>query len=216
MTSSRYSAALRMAAVAVRIVFCLAPATVPTGVLELVLVTKVLTSSSEIPRDAAETGSTCTRTANFCEPNTCTCAMRAIAKSAGQRDLAIVVDRRQRQRRRHQAEHDDGRIARIDLTKGRRNRHFDGSLRAATVSAVCTSSAAPSILRLRSNWIVIEVMPSERNRGQRGNARNCRKLPLDLAPQPSAHGFRARPRKVAVIWMVGKSTAGSAATDSRR
>src|SRR5499425_2762066 len=36
-----------------------------------------------------------------------------------------------------------------------------GSLRAATVSAVCTSSAAPSMLRLRSNWIVIEVMPSE-------------------------------------------------------
>ena len=36
-----------------------------------------------------------------------------------------------------------------------------GSLRAATVSAVCTSSAAPSILRLRSNWMVIEVMPSE-------------------------------------------------------
>ena len=36
-----------------------------------------------------------------------------------------------------------------------------GSLRAATVSAVCTSSAAPSMLRLRSNWIVIEVIPSD-------------------------------------------------------
>ena len=64
-----------MAAVAVRMVFCFTPAMVPTGVLELVLPTKVLTSSSEMPREAAATGSTCTRTANFCEPNTWTCAM---------------------------------------------------------------------------------------------------------------------------------------------
>ena len=35
-----------------------------------------------------------------------------------------------------------------------------GSRRCATVSAVCTSSAAPSILRLRSNWMVIVVVPS--------------------------------------------------------
>src|SRR5258707_277562 len=34
-----------------------------------------------------------------------------------------------------------------------------GSRRCATASAVCTSSAAPSILRLRSNWMVICVWP---------------------------------------------------------
>src|SRR3954452_10542863 len=36
-----------------------------------------------------------------------------------------------------------------------------GSRRCATASAVCTSSEAPSILRLRSNWIVICVEPSD-------------------------------------------------------
>ena len=35
-----------------------------------------------------------------------------------------------------------------------------GSFLAATVSAVCTSSAAPSIFRLRSNWIMMVLMPS--------------------------------------------------------
>ncbi len=36
-----------------------------------------------------------------------------------------------------------------------------GRRRCATVSAVCTSSAAPSMSRLRSNWMVIDVVPSE-------------------------------------------------------
>src|SRR5690349_20552973 len=35
-----------------------------------------------------------------------------------------------------------------------------GSRRCAMVNAVCTSSAAPSILRLRSNWMTIEVVPN--------------------------------------------------------
>ena len=36
-----------------------------------------------------------------------------------------------------------------------------GSRRAATESAVCTSSAAPSMSRARSNWMVIWLVPSE-------------------------------------------------------
>ncbi len=36
-----------------------------------------------------------------------------------------------------------------------------GNRRAAVASAVCTSSAAPSILRPRSNWMVICAIPSE-------------------------------------------------------
>ncbi len=36
-----------------------------------------------------------------------------------------------------------------------------GSRRWAVASAVCTSSAAPSMLRPRSNWMVICVEPSE-------------------------------------------------------
>src|SRR5438270_13267686 len=36
-----------------------------------------------------------------------------------------------------------------------------GKRRCAMVSAVCTSSAAASMLRLRSNWIVIALMPCD-------------------------------------------------------
>src|SRR4051812_33769568 len=36
-----------------------------------------------------------------------------------------------------------------------------GNRRCAMVSAVCTSRAALSMLRLRSNWMVIEVVPSD-------------------------------------------------------
>jgi hypothetical protein len=36
-----------------------------------------------------------------------------------------------------------------------------GSRRCAMVSAVCTSRAAPSMSRFKSNWMVIEVLPSD-------------------------------------------------------
>ena len=57
-----------MAAVAVIVVFLLAPAMIPTGVLELVLASTVCTSSSDTPREAAATGSTWILTANFWGP----------------------------------------------------------------------------------------------------------------------------------------------------
>ena len=66
-----------MAEEAVSVTLCLGPLSVPTGVLELVLATTVRMSSSEMLRAAAATGSTCTRTANFCAPNTSTWATPA-------------------------------------------------------------------------------------------------------------------------------------------
>ena len=44
------------------------PCSVPTGVEELALATTLRMSSSEMLRAAAATGSTWTRTANFCAP----------------------------------------------------------------------------------------------------------------------------------------------------
>ena len=91
-----------------------------------------------------------------------------------------------------------------------------GSLRAATVSADCTSSAAPSMLRLRSNWMTIELVPiaevdvSEVMPEMVDSARSIG--PATEVPMVSA----LAPGSVAVIWMVGKSTAGNAATASRR
>src|SRR6185437_2532044 len=91
-----------------------------------------------------------------------------------------------------------------------------GSSFCAVASAVCTSSEAPSMLRPRSNWIVIcetpsaddefiAVMPaiveSWRSIGEATDAA----MVSGLAPGSDA-----------VIWMVGKSTAGRAATASSR
>src|SRR5438445_6860090 len=91
-----------------------------------------------------------------------------------------------------------------------------GSLRAATVSAVCTSSAAPSMLRLRSNCTVIEDWPSE-------EVDTIELMPAMVASWRSigeatedAIVSALAPGKVAVMLMVGKSTAGSAATGSSR
>ena len=61
-----------MAALAVMVVFWSRPEMVPTGVLEFAFATTLRTSSREMPLAAAPSGSTCTRTANFCDPNTST------------------------------------------------------------------------------------------------------------------------------------------------
>ena len=113
-------------------------------------------------RAAAATGSTCTRTANFCAPNTNTWATPASCEIC----CASVISP-------NSLTADSGRVGETKLiymigkSPGFTLRKLGGvvistgSLRAATVSAVCTSSAAPSMSRLRSNWMVIEVMPSD-------------------------------------------------------
>jgi hypothetical protein len=89
-------------------------------------------------------------------------------------------------------------------------------LRCATVSAVCTSSAAPSMLRLSSNWMMIEVVPSAEVDVidvMPAIVESCRSIgPATEAAIVSG----LAPGSIAVIWMVGKSTAGSAATESNR
>src|ERR1700726_4420960 len=91
-----------------------------------------------------------------------------------------------------------------------------GSLRAATVSAVCTSSAAASMLRFKSNCTVIDVIPSEDVEVMAltpAIVANCRSIgEATEAAMVSA----LAPGKVALMLMVGKSTDGSAATGSSR
>ena len=83
-------------------------------------------SSSDSPRAAAASGSACTRIANFCAPKIMTCATPGICDSAcPMRDVAIFVDRRQRQRRRTQRDEQHREVRRIDLAEARRGRHLD-------------------------------------------------------------------------------------------
>src|SRR5262249_61611064 len=91
-----------------------------------------------------------------------------------------------------------------------------GRRRCAIDSAVCTSRAAPSILRLRSNWMVIDVVPSDDDDVSEvmpAIVDSCRSIgDATEAAMVSA----LAPGKVAVMLMVGKSTVGSAATASSR
>ena len=91
-----------------------------------------------------------------------------------------------------------------------------GSRRCAMVSAVCTSSAAASMLRLRSNWMVMTLVPCdeldviEEMPAMVDSWRSM--IPATEAAMVSA----LAPGKVAVTAMVGKSTRGRAETGSRR
>ena len=91
-----------------------------------------------------------------------------------------------------------------------------GSRRAAVESAVCTSSAALSMSRLSSNWMVIEVEPwvdDEVIELIPEMVDNCRSIG-DAIDAAIVSGLA--PGSCAWIWMVGKSTRGSAATASSR
>ncbi len=84
----------------------------------------------------------------------------------------------------------------------------------AAVIAVCTSSAAPSMLRSRSNCRTICVVPSEfvevicDRPGISENWRSSGCATLDAI----VSGFA--PGRLAETWIVGKSTCGSGATGS--
>src|SRR5215813_2916776 len=83
-----------------------------------------------------------------------------------------------------------------------------GSRRWATVNADCTSSAAPSMFRLRSNWTTMLVRPSDEAdviEVMPAMVESCRSIgDATEAAMVSA----LAPGKVAVIEIVGKSTAG--------
>src|SRR5262245_29531192 len=185
-------------------------------------------SSSEMLRAAAATGSTCTRTANFCAPNTSTWATPGICEIC----CASVISP-------YSSTTDKGKVGETRLiymigkSPGFTLRKLGGvvistgSLRAATVSAVCTSSAAPSMLRLRSNWIVIEVMPSEDEEvsevmpGEDEEVSEVMPAMVDSwrsigAATDAAMVSALAPGNCPWMLMVGKSTAGSAATASSR
>src|ERR1700716_2026778 len=83
-----------------------------------------------------------------------------------------------------------------------------GSRRCAIVSAVCTSSAAASMLRLRSNWMVMTLAPCD-------ELDDIEEMPAMVDSWRSMMSALA-PGRVAVTLMVGKSTRGSADTGSRR
>ena len=91
-----------------------------------------------------------------------------------------------------------------------------GSRRCAMVSAVCTSSAAASMLRLRSNWMVMTLVPCDEFDDideMPATVDNWRSM---MPATDAAIVSALEPGSVAVTAMVGKSTFGNAETGSRR
>ncbi len=89
-----------------------------------------------------------------------------------------------------------------------------GRRRAAEEIADCTSSAAPSMFRLRSNCSTIDVLPSEEVEVivvTPAMVANCRSR-IEATDEAIVSGLA--PGSCAWTWMVGKSTRGTAATGS--
>ena len=82
--------------------------------------------------------------------------------------------------------------------------------------AACTSWAAESISRLRSNWSVIWLTPNELEEvmvESEGICPNCRS---SGAVTSDAMTSGLAPGSWVVTWMVGKSTCGSDETGSQK
>src|SRR5260370_34174820 len=88
---------------------------------------------------------------------------------------------------------------------------FLGKLPPAELMALCTSCAAASMLRWRSNWMVIPVVPSELD--------DVIELIPEMLESARSSGVATElaivsasaPGKSAAIWIVWKSTCGSGA-----
>src|ERR1700761_938228 len=91
---------------------------------------------------------------------------------------------------------------------------FTGNCRAAAWIAACTSSAAPSMSRSRSNWMVTVVEPDELCdviEETPGMVENCDSSGVATA---LAMVSGSAPGRLADTLMVGKSTAGNSLTGS--
>src|SRR6185369_15785423 len=140
----------------------LGPEIEPVGWLELARSTAEATSSMPMPRLARARGSSCTRTAYFCEPKMLTCDTPLKVASRGE----ITVSA-------YSLITDSGKLGelsamnRIGASDGFTLKNDGGvvmslgSNRATADKADCTSWAAASMLRSRLNCNVIEVVPSE-------------------------------------------------------
>ena len=91
-----------------------------------------------------------------------------------------------------------------------------GSCGAAAAMAACTSWAAASMFRSRLNWIVIWVMPwalVEVIESMPAIVENCFSSGVATA-EAMVSGLA--PGRLAVTWIVGKSTLGRSLTGRRR
>ena len=185
----------------------------PSGLVELALTMAFCSSFSVRPRTESWSRLARTRTAYFCEPKISTWAtpgrveMRgrmARLEKASMSDSRTCEDLSDRNR--------IGKSAGLTLRKLGGVGSSTGRRRMAAEICDCTSSAAPSMLRLRSNCRTIEVFPSDEVEVivvTPAMVENCRSR-IEATEAAIVSGLA--PGSWAVTWMVGKSTRGTAAT----
>ena len=82
--------------------------------------------------------------------------------------------------------------------------------------AACTSRAAASMLRSRSNCSVMTGVPEPARRSHLRDARDAAELPFERRRDRRSHRSPGlRPADAAFTWIVGKSTSGNGATGRR-
>ena len=134
-----------------------------------------------------------------------------------QHGFGIVVHRRQRHGVGAHADIEHREVARVDLAEERRRGHFDRqpALRHRQRGLHVERGAVDVAAEIELDG---DLRDAERRR--RSSSTRCRRWSTAAARsarQPRPPWFPGwRPASVAVIWMVGKSTAGSAATGSSR
>ena len=168
-------------------------------------------------RAARACGSACTCTAYFWAPSTCTCAtpeiieircaMRVSAYSSSVHS-GSVGEVRTRYR--------IGWSAGLTLVKVGGVGMPCGSMRDAWVMAACTSTAAPSSLRLRSNSSVIWVLPSEFDEVIEFSPAIIENWFSSGVATAAAIVSGLAPGRLAVTSRVGRSTFGKSLTGSAR
>ncbi len=193
------------------------PNSCPVGEFTFQFWSAVSTSFSPMPCAFSLFGSSCTRTAYFCAPFTVTCetpltiemlgAIMFSAKSSTA-DISIEFDVRLRKR--------IGWSAGFCLRNDGGDVSVDGRSGMAAAIAVCTSTAALSMLRSRSNVIVMFVLPlllDDVISSMPAIVVNWRSSGLATV---EAIVFGSPPGKFAPTWIVGKSTVGRSLTGSAR
>ena len=126
-------------------------------------------------------------------------------------EIGVIVDEGQRHRLERTENMMMGEVGRVDLLVARRRRHLARQGLAGDGDGRLHVLPAESMLRLRSNWMTIVVAPSALSEVSwltPGSARTA----AQRAATDDAMVSALAPWKLAVTWMVGKSTCGNGAT----
>ena len=191
------------------------PSILPLAELTVVTERTFRTSSSDKPLVTSLAGSICTRIEGFCSPPIDTCEtpeiwliccailVSALSSTTVSGRISEVADISMM-----------GESAGFTLRQVGGFGRFLGSWPEAALMAACTSLAAPSMLRSRSNWIVMALEPSDDVEVSCETPGICANWRSSGCATEDAIVSGLPPGSDADTWMVGKSTWGSGATGS--